>query len=116
MEDLVHDLPLPVDFEQREHVGVAGADPVVELEPIQLSSSSLTVATVSIRSMLAIRAWSPVAEPFSSKSDPVSLDTELAHNTVTKEVGDESQVEEAHTIKRPLNLLIILEIFAEGCV
>ena len=33
MEDLVHDLPIPVDFEQREHVGVPGTVPVVELEP-----------------------------------------------------------------------------------
>ncbi len=33
MEDLVHDLPLAVDFQQREQVGVPGTAPVVELEP-----------------------------------------------------------------------------------
>ncbi len=34
------------------------------------------------------------------KSDPVSLDTELAHNTVTKEVLYGSQIEEARIIIR----------------
>ena len=33
MEDLVHDLPLPVDFQQREQVGVPAAVPVVEFKP-----------------------------------------------------------------------------------
>jgi hypothetical protein len=33
MEDLVHDLPHPVDFEEREHIGVAMTVPVREFEP-----------------------------------------------------------------------------------
>ena len=33
MEDLVHDLPLPVDFEHREQVGVPLVGPVVEFQP-----------------------------------------------------------------------------------
>ena len=33
MEDLVHDLPLPVDFQQREQVGEPVTGPVVEFEP-----------------------------------------------------------------------------------
>jgi len=33
MEDLVHDLPLPVDFEEREQISVAMAGPVVEFQP-----------------------------------------------------------------------------------
>ncbi len=33
MEDLVHDLPLPVDFKQREQVRVSVTGPVVEFEP-----------------------------------------------------------------------------------
>ncbi len=32
MEDLVHDLPLPVDFEQREQVCEPVAGPVVEFK------------------------------------------------------------------------------------
>ncbi len=33
MEDLVHDLPLPVDFEQREQVRVSVTGQVLEFEP-----------------------------------------------------------------------------------
>ena len=33
MKDLVHDLPLSVDFEQREQVSVPAAVPVVEFKP-----------------------------------------------------------------------------------
>ena len=33
MEGLVHDLPLPVGFEEREQIGVAVAVPVVEFQP-----------------------------------------------------------------------------------
>ncbi len=33
MENLVHDLPIAVDFEQREQIGVVGTAPVVEFEP-----------------------------------------------------------------------------------
>ncbi len=33
MEDFAHDLPRPVDFEKREHVGVLGSMEVGEFEP-----------------------------------------------------------------------------------
>ena len=33
MEDLVHDLPLPVDFEQREQVREPTTGPVIEFKP-----------------------------------------------------------------------------------
>ena len=33
MEDLVHDLPLPVDLQQREQVGVPVTGPIVEFQP-----------------------------------------------------------------------------------
>ena len=33
MEDLIHDLPFPVEFEQGEHVGEPGTGPIVELKP-----------------------------------------------------------------------------------
>src|SRR5690349_16744423 len=33
MKDLVHDFPLPIDFEQREHIGETVHAPVLQLEP-----------------------------------------------------------------------------------
>ena len=33
MKDLVHDLPFPVDFQQREKIGEPMTGPVVELKP-----------------------------------------------------------------------------------
>jgi len=33
MEDLIHDLPLAIDFEHREQVGEPVAGPVVEFQP-----------------------------------------------------------------------------------
>jgi len=48
--------------------------------PVQLSSSNRTVAIVSMMSMLAIRAWSPVAGPFwlfQSKSFWIGMATGL---------------------------------------
>ena len=33
MEHFVHDLPLPVDFQQGEQVGVPATGPVVEFKP-----------------------------------------------------------------------------------
>lgn len=53
MEDLVHDLPRPVDFEEREEIGVAMAVPVIEFESHRGDGVMM--------SMLAMRAWSPVA-------------------------------------------------------
>lgn len=56
VEDLVHDLPLFVDLEQREQFGKPVPGRVVSFEP--------TTAIAPQILMLAIRAWVSVAGPF----------------------------------------------------
>jgi hypothetical protein len=52
----------------------AGVNRVVNRWPVQLSSSTRTAAIVSMMSVLAIRAWSPVAGPSWSTKSKSPLD------------------------------------------
>ena len=61
----------------------------VNREPVQLSSSSRTVATVPMRSMLAIRAWSPVAGPLLSFQANSSLPAKIAETLYPLEISVE---------------------------
>ena len=57
MKDLVHDLPFPVDFQQREKIGEPMTGPVVELKP----HGGDLAATTNVTAMPPLIDWSCVS-------------------------------------------------------
>ena len=75
MEDLIHDFPRPVDFEKREHIGVAMTIPVREFEPdrgngVDDVDTRLSLSRFAVGTHVGAAHGEPGAPPASAANRP----------------------------------------------